>query len=273
MFKSIFIICVVSILFFQCTVEKKREDDKLVAQVFDRSLYESDLKMWLGDDYENFNKKEFVDSWVRKQLLVRKAKLKQTDQTEIDELTANYKESLTIQKSKEVYIERNMSKSISNIELEDTYSKLKDEFQLKRDIFKMELIVTPANHFDKLDLKSFFKKKKFEEFYESLANLTEVSMRDTNIWQSWPTIGQYIPKDLMDEEDLEADKSYTLENDKYIFFIRVFEYIDKNEIAPLSYMKPFLVNAILEKRKEEMLANYSTELYKSALSNNKIKIN
>lgn len=271
--KLVFISILVLFIFSQCAFEKNRANDKLVAKVYDRSLYETDLKHWLGEDFESFNKKEFVDSWVRKQLLFRKVSLKKADQTEIEELTSNYKESLTIQKFKEAYIESNMSKSISNIELEDTYSKLKDEFQLKRDIFKIELIITPANHFDVLDLKSFFKKEKFEEFYASLADLTEVSMRDTNNWQSWPTIGQYIPTELMDEEDLEENEHYTLENEKYIFFIRVFDYIDKSKIAPLSYMKPFLENAILEKRKEEMLANYSTELYKTALTNNKITIN
>ncbi len=256
----------------QCKNQQK-PDDTLVAKVYESALYESDIESALEEEAGNeVIRAQYVDSWIRKSLFLEKAALSKSDQQEIVDLIDQYRSSLLIQKHKERFVDRNLNKTISEAELNDVYASLKNNYKLRNSIFKIELVVTPAEHADRLDLINYFKKKDIDEWRNSFASQVDIHMQDTSRWYSWEEINQYIPHDLISEEDIDGDEDYFRENDTYLFFIRVYEKIDKNEIAPLSYMKDKLERAILENRKQLLLSEYSSELYTKALQQKKIKI-
>lgn len=256
----------------QCENQQK-PDDTLVAKVYESALYESDIESALEEEADNgVIRAQYVDSWIRKSLFLEKAALSKSDQQEIGDLIDQYRSSLIIQKHKERFVERNLNKKISEAELNDAYASLKNNYKLRYSIFKIELVVTPAEHQDRLDLINYFKKKDIEEWRNSFASQVDIHLKDTSRWHSWEEINQYIPHDLISEEEIDRDEDYFRENDSNLFFIRVYEKIDKNEIAPLSYMKDKLERAILENRKQLLLSEYSSELYNKALQQKKIKI-
>lgn len=270
--KSVLYYILILSFFFQCKSEENK-NDSLIAKVYDQELHKSDLADLLGDGpLSEDDKKQAVDTWIRKQLYLKNASLGSSQKKEIDNLIENYRESLVIQKHKENYIDRNLKKDLSEDELLADYNKMKDSYKLKSTIYKIEVVVTPADHFDKLDLKNFFKKGEIEEWRNSLDNLIDLHVQDTMKWYTWKQISQYIPSDLIKEEDIDDEDDYFLENDQHLFFVRVYEIVDKNEIAPLSYMRDKIERAVLEDRKQKLLTDYSTELYKTALKNNQLKI-
>lgn len=250
-----------------------KEGDTLIAQVYESSLYESDLKQALEEEADDkIARAQYIDSWIRKSLFLEKAALNTTDTDEIEHLIEQYRSSLIIQKHKEKYIAKNLQRGISDEELIAAYDNLKDNYKLRNSIFKTEIVVTPSEHQDKLDLITYFKKGDIEEWRNSLASQVDIHMQDTSRWYSWEELNQYIPYDLMIESDTKRDEDYFREDNLHLFFIRIYEKIDKNEIAPLSYMKDKLERAILENRKQLLLSEYSTELYNNALQQKKIKI-
>ena len=267
---TFFTICLSLLTLVACATEEGKTG-KVIAQVFEQKLYEDQIKRSLGTEYFNEEyRSQYVDSWIKKQLLLRKAKADRKHRSEVNKLVNDYRESLLIQKHKENYLEKNLSLDISDEKLMEAYLEIKDDYKLVNTIFKAEILITPVDHFDKLDLKSYFKKGNYDEWKNSLANLVDLHLQDTTTWYTWREIQQYLPSDLMSEDDLEENEDYSFENDKHLFFVRIFDVIDEKQTAPLSYMEDKLKNAILERSKESILNDYSAELYKSALQDNKI---
>lgn len=256
----------------QCQ-EEQSTDDTVIAQVYESTLYDSDIKVALEDEADDeVIRSQYIDSWIRKSLFLEKSALNKSDLEEIGKLVDAYRTSLVIQKHKERYIGRNLDRTISNEELSEAYENLKENYKLKNSIFKIELVITPSEHQDKLDLINYFKKKDIDEWRNSFASQIDIHIQDTARWHSWEEINQYIPYDLLSEESTKSGEDYFRENNLHLFFIRIYEKIDKNEIAPLSYMKDKLERAILENRKQMLLSKYTTELYNRALQQKKIKI-
>lgn len=256
----------------QCKNEEN-SDDLLIAKVYESSLFESDIQSALEDEAEDeVARAQYIDSWIRKSLFLEKAALNNSDQEEIDQQIDQYRSSLIVQKHKEKYIDKYLKREISEAELNEAYTSLKENYKLRNSIFKIELVITPSEHQDKLDLINYFKKKNIDEWRNSFASQVDIHMQDTSRWHSWEEINQYIPHDLLSEKDTESGKDYFRENNLHLFFIRIYEKIDKNKIAPLSYMKDKLERAILENRKQLLLTEYSTQLYNSALQQKKIKV-
>ena len=260
------------VCFIQCK-DRRTGDDVLLAKVYEQELYQSELMQNLEEDNIDENaKSQYVDSWIRQQLLLKNAKLDNGEKEEIEDLVESYRESLIIQKHKEKIVSKKLNRDISEEELLKVYNSMKSAYKLKSSIFRTEIVVTPADHFDKLDLKNFFNTGKMDEWKSSLENLVDLHIQDTSKWYTWTEINQFIPSDLLSEDNTKSEEDYFRENEEHLFFIRIFEKVNKNELAPLSYMKEKIERAILENRKQELLKNYSTELYNSALKNNQIKL-
>lgn len=251
----------------------KKEDDVLLAKVYDQELYQSHIDKFVGDDTIGFNKKEFIDSWIRDELIIHSSSLSKSDQDEIEILSESFKKTLAVQKQKEKYLKKQLDSEVDSLELLSAYENIKENYKLQKDIFKYHLIIVSNDHPEILDIKNYFKLKDFEDFYEALTGDIEYQSMDSSAWQNWIELSLHLPVDKLEEDDIEADYNKSIEENGYVFFLRVFDYVDKNEIAPLSYMKRRLSNAIIEKRKEKLMEEFSAKLYQSALNNNKLIIN
>ena len=258
-------------LLSSCTEVENRGD--VLVSVFTYDLREADIIADLGEEnYANENlKQQYIDSWIKKQLLLAKASKSRADLDEINELVKNYRESLLIQKYKDSYVKKKLDMAVSKKEIEEAYKTISTEYRLQEDVFKAELVIVPIEHSDKLDIINYFKKKNYDEWKNSVGNNIDFQTQDTSKWLNWAKISQHIPYDLLDEEDLKENEPYFRQSEHQLFFLRTFDYIDKKEIAPLSYMKPKLEAAIIERKKAKLLEEYNAELYKSALKNNNIK--
>lgn len=268
---SIFLTLIISFCCILVSCKTNVDNETIIATVYSDKLTQTQLESALGSSSQNEEiKAQFIDSWIKKQLILNEANKNSKFDREINQLVRDYKESLLIQKHKTDYLSKKLEQDISEQELIDAYAEIKEDYKLRQKIFKTEILITPADHFDKLDLKNYFKKGEYDEWKSSLSNLVDFHLQDTSKWYTWSQIEQYIPSDLLQEGDIEEKEKYFLENQDHLFFVRIFELIDENEMAPLSYMEDKLKSAILEKRKEFLLKDYSSTLYKSALENNKI---
>jgi anion-transporting ArsA/GET3 family ATPase len=268
---KIFLFTIVLITSYSCN--KNRKSDNLLAKVYGSSLYQSDIDEIINQDSKGFNKKEYIDSWIRNELIIQSSKLSKQDKKEIEYLSETYRKTLEVQKQKEKYLEKNLSLEIDSSQLKEAYLELKESYKLKKDIFKHHLVIIHKQHPEVLDIKNYFKQGDFDEFYESLQGDIEYQFLDSSQWLNWFDLSLKLPFDELEEDNLKEGYNGSFENENYIFFIRIFDFIDKNENAPLSYMEGFLKNAIIEQRKVNLMEEFSNKLYTSALNNNKLIIN
>lgn len=105
-----------------CQNFKNDGSDKVVATIYDKVLYQSDLQSVL---YEGISvndslvrTKAFIDSWIRRQLLIHQAE-NNIDKSELDfsRQIEDYRNSLIIYKYESMLIEQNLDTVISENEI------------------------------------------------------------------------------------------------------------------------------------------------------------
>ena len=115
-----FVIGLVTVLaLVSCQNSRNGNCDKVVATVYDKVLYQSDLQSVL---YEGINTndsivrtKAFVDNWIRRQLLIHQAE-NTIDKEELDfsKQIEDYRNSLIIYKYETILIEQNLDTIVSD---------------------------------------------------------------------------------------------------------------------------------------------------------------
>lgn len=257
---------------FACKESEPVSSD-IIASVYSEHLTETELQYWMGEEDTPSKRTQYIDMWIRKQLLLREAKPSPKQRKAIEQLSEDYKETLIINRHKKAYLEKHLNRTIDEKDLMEQYEQLKQSYKLKQAIFKIEIYSVPSDMEKLIDLKSFFKLDKFDSFYEVLSEAHVHSSQDSSVWVSSSKLSQQLPKEILGSSAIKTKKKLMHEQNDQVFFIRVYDYIDKNRIAPLSYMKTNLKHAILEKRKLELLDKYSQSLYASAMKNKQIKQN
>lgn len=108
---------------FSCQNSKNGKDDKPVAAIYDKVLYQSDLQGIMYDGISTNDSlvrtKVFIDNWIRRQLLIHQAE-NNLDKSELDYVKEieDYRNSLIIYKYESMLIAQNLDTVVSDEEIE-----------------------------------------------------------------------------------------------------------------------------------------------------------
>ena len=106
-----------------CQNSSNGKNDKVVATIYDKVLYQSDLQDILYDGISVNDSlvrtKAFIDNWIRRQLLIRQAE-NNLEKSELDCLKEieDYRNSLIIYKYESLLISQNLDTVVSDEEIE-----------------------------------------------------------------------------------------------------------------------------------------------------------
>lgn len=118
-----------------CQNSRNGNGDKIVATVYDKILYQSDLQdvLYEGISFNDslVRTKAFIDKWIRRQLLINQAE-NTIDKSELDfsRQMEDYRNSLIIYKYESMLVEQNLDTVISEEEIE---KYLKDNSPIEMD--------------------------------------------------------------------------------------------------------------------------------------------
>lgn len=118
-----------------CQNSRNGNGDKIVATVYNKILYQSDLQdvLYEGISFNDslVRTKAFIDKWIRRQLLIHQAE-NTIDKSELDfsRQMEDYRNSLIIYKYESMLVEQNLDTVISEEEIE---KYLKDNSPIEMD--------------------------------------------------------------------------------------------------------------------------------------------
>lgn len=118
-----------------CQNSRNGNGDKIVATVYDKILYQSDLQdvLYEGISFNDslVRTKAFIDKWIRRQLLIHQAE-NTIDKSELDfsRQMEDYRNSLIIYKYESMLVKQNLDTVISEEEIE---KYLKDNSPVEMD--------------------------------------------------------------------------------------------------------------------------------------------
>jgi hypothetical protein len=264
---------------WHCSHEKNgKKGDQLMAQVYDKNLYLSELS---GELPEGVTKEDsillvsaLVQRWVHEQLLMYEAERNIPKDLNIDELVRSYRASLVRFNFEEKIIAEKLDSTVSEDETRAFYEQNKEQFQLESTILKCILLKlsprAPQNEINKLwysrNPADDLKLKNFAKQWAAF------SMLDREKWYKLEEVAALLPKGTLTSDNVSSRREGTVSDGDFRYYYRVLDAVQGKATAPLEYVREQANGVILHKRKQELIERWKEDLYQKELRRENVKI-
>lgn len=280
-FRTIFLLLSIAVLLWHCGNgdNPPREGDKLLAKVYNKSLYLSELDDIVPDGTSPSDSvlmvTAYTQRWVREQLLMYEAERNIPKDLNIDQLVRDYRASLVRFNFEQQIIAEQLDSTVTDAELKSFYENNKDQFQLESTILKFLLLKLPPNAPQSEINKLWYSRKptdaaKLRTFARQWAAL---ALLDTEKWYKLEEVAALLPAGTLSSDNVSSRREGTLSDGDFRYYYRVLETVKGKETAPFEYVKEQASKVILHKRKQQLLEKWKEDLYQQELRRQNIQIN
>ena len=272
----------VCILFISCDFLGLQKKDisvrKPIASVHNNNLYTEDIKLLIPKNIEKNDSLVFtrsiINSWAVKQLLLKKAEDNNTqnDNSEINNLVKDYRQALLINGYKERLIKQQLDTLIEQQEIIDYYKLNSKNFRLNEELIKTRYLHFSNDLIDRKEVVKSFKKGTIEDLEElEIKQLTfKQMMLNDSVWTPLENVLLKIPFSRINL--LKKTKLLQKEDSLGLYLVTIKDVLLRNQIAPLSYIKPTIKQMILHQRKLQLIRDIEKIIVKDAIQNKNFKI-
>lgn len=265
-------------IFYACSGTSDRSNDREIARVYDKPLYQSELPTSITDGISPQDSAllvaAFVQRWISDQLLMYEAERNISKDVNVDQLVRDYRASLVRFNYEEQLIAQKLDSVVSDTELRNYYESNKEQFQLQGTIVKCQLLKVPKEA-PIADLNKIWKSRE-ESQTLSLSNFAQqwavVSLLDPNKWYRLEEIAALLPVGTLTGGEIKGKKDDVLSEDGFYYYYRITDWIGQKEEAPFEYVREQTMQVILHKRKKELLDNWKRNLYDNELRRGNIQV-
>lgn len=258
------------------------ENREAVARVNNTYLYKDELSgiAAFGSTKEDSADRveAYVDSWIRKELLIQEAARKiNINEAEVERKILDYRYSIIAYEYQSYYIKQNLDTVFSDSEIEAYYKNNIDNFILKQNIVRATFVKVPKNAPKVNKLKDLVfsqdedDKRNLKSYCLSFSVAYHIS---DSTWMIFDDLVRNSP--LMEIPNkvqfLKANPNYQTEDDNYLYFLKVDEYRISDNVSPLEFVTDEIKNIILNKRKVELAKKLEDEVYDNALEHKDFEI-
>jgi len=277
--KQLFINIVLILIVASCV--HRVEDKKAIAKVYDKILYEDDIKSILPEQLTKEDSLLFVNSyinkWAKEQLLLQKAKINlNQEKGSIDKLVEQYKQDLLINKYKEAIVKQELDTLVTQSDIDSFYIENKDIFRLNEELVKLRYIYFGKDILNPKEFISLFKSDDFESNAKIIKRELELKSYYLNdsIWIAYDDVAIKTPfLKKYDKNDFLKKRNFIHKEDSTgVYLVQVKDVLLRNDIAPVSYAMPTIKQMILHKKKLELLRKIEETLTEDAIKNKKFEI-
>ena len=269
------------LLIISCELENNSKEEP-IARVNDNFLFFSEIQESLDENMSQNDSMLAVNSainnWASKKLLYEKAifNLSNSKQNELDLLVKSYKSDLYISNYEKEWLKTRVDTIVSKDQLLSYYNYNKNKFRLRQDILLARFIELPIENFNKTQIVRSFRRLNFQDkiYLDSISLQFKSSFINDSVWlrpelffnkfkiENIAKYNRYLKKKSFFEiKDLES-----------LSLVYISDILRKNDYAPMSYVKPTLVQILLNKRKLEMKKQLKTDILKQGISENNFEI-
>lgn len=273
---------VVSLVFTACTFFDSNKNTEAIARVNSDYLYAADIANLVPPGISKEDSivivRSFIDRWASKKLLIKVAEvnLNKNKKAEFDTLIQQYKIDLYTKAYLEEIVKRTADTVISETELRNYYNENKENFKSNGTLVRLRYISLQKDN-PKVDLiksKFFDFRKSDKKFWDTYTlQLNSFALNDS-IWTELSQVYDKLRFITPDNRDSYISPGKTIQKieDKNIYFVKISNVIDKNQVAPFQYLKPTLREVILNKRKLELIKKFEKEITDDAIKDKKYEV-
>lgn len=258
-----------------CRYFEKEPGQAPVAKVGNKYLYQSDFADIFPKEIASRDSisiaKKFIDNWIRKELMLRKAELNLTDKEKnFEKQIADYRSSLIIFKYQQQLLNQKLDTLITDREISNYYDQNVSNFILNQNVMRGMFIKVPrgAPNIDRI--KTWYRNEDDTPLLENYGYQFAVKYDYFNDgWIYFDALLREIPIEIPDQERFLRNNSFIETNDSlYYYFAGIKEYKLKSTVAPLPIVEENIRNIIINKRKLDFLQNLEKNVYNEGVSKN-----
>lgn len=266
--------------FWQCNGadDPHKEGDQLLAKVYNKTLYLSDLEGIIPEGSPPNDSvlivTAYAQRWVREQLLMYEAERNIPKDLNIDKLVRDYRASLVRFNFEEQIIAEKLDSTVSEQEVRAFYENNRDQFQLENTILKCQLLRLPMSA-PQNDINKLWSSRKASDAAR-LRNLAKqlgaLALLDTEKWYKLEEVAAILPKGTLTSDNVGSRREGTLGDGDFRYYYRVLQTVKGKETAPFEYVQEQASKVILHKRKLQLLERWKEDLYQQELRRENIQI-
>jgi hypothetical protein len=279
---AIFILIVSGCDFIKMRNAEKEGARQPVARVNNAVLYQDELAgivpVNLGKEDSVGRVEAYVDSWIRKQLLIQEASKKiNINEAELERKILDYRFSIIAYEYQSFYIKQHLDTAIQPTEIETYYKNNIDNFILKQNIVRATYIKVPKNAPNTKKIKDWIYAKDDASKAELKAFCLSFSVAYHLSDSAWMVFDELVRNSPLAEipnkvQFLKANPYYETDDESYLYFFKADEYRISDNVSPLEFVRDEITNIILNKRKVELAKKLEDEVYKNALDKKEFEI-
>ncbi|MFD2528076.1 MULTISPECIES: hypothetical protein [Polaribacter] len=258
--------------------EKEEHSSEIVAIVNTEKLFKEDLKDLLPRNITKEDSlilvKSLIQDWAVKKLFLKAAETNNSSESldDINKLVQDYKESLLINNYKEDLIKQKLDTLVTEQEIEEYYLANNENFKLNEVLVKSKYLNFDNNIKDQKEIIELFKSDDIEDAEELERQQLSFKMYQLND-SVWTELDKILLKLPFSKENLLKKSKFIQKQDSLgLYLVAIKDVLNRNDIAPLSYIKPTIKEMILHKRKIELIREIEKLIVKDATKNNNFKI-
>ncbi|MCF6350444.1 MAG: hypothetical protein L3J23_05365 [Flavobacteriaceae bacterium] len=281
MCKRTLYLLIIVIIIESCTYFKPHSDNKgkIIARVNDVFLYEDEIKSILPKKYAAKDStllvSNYINSWAKRQLLFSKATLNLKDkQKEIEELVTKYHQDLLINRYKKAVISQELDTLILENDIKNFYKKNQEIFKLNEKLVKLKFLQLRKNVLDIDEIEKLFKSDKSEDILELMEKefVFKSFHFNDSIWIKLNDVLKLIPVLKGNENKIVSNNFIKKKSGKDVYLIKINKILNRNKLAPISYVKSTIEQMILHKRKLLLVKDIEKILLNDATKNGKYEV-
>ena len=268
------LILLVIIIIVSCDSEEVKQEKVKVARVGSIYLYEEvldkDIQSGLGKEDSLLFRDQLINNWIEEQIVLQKAEeVLPQGAKDVKDRLENYRKSLIIYAYEQQFIKERLDTAVSSIEIEEYYAAHKDDFMLKDYIVKAlylkvsketPYIEKPQLHF-KLEQEADVNEMRY------YADLYAVQFHyNPDQWLFFEDVLKVIPLEEVNTESfLRKKKKIMFEDDNFIYFVNITDFMLKDAISPLSFEKEKIKTILLNLRTIDLRNKLREDLHNDAI--------
>ena len=269
------------LLIISCELENNSKEEP-IARVNDNFLFFSEIQESLDENMSQNDSMlavyNAINNWASKKLLYEKAifNLSNSKQNELDLLVKSYASDLYISNYEKEWLKTRVDTIVSNDQLQSYYNENKNKFRLRQDILLARFIELPIENFNKTQIVRSFRRLNFQDkiYLDSISLQFKSSFINDSVWLRPELFFNKfkIENKIKYNRYLRKKSFFEIKDLESLYLVYISDILRKNDYAPMSYVKPTLVQILLNKRKLEMKKQLKTDILKQGISENNFEI-
>lgn len=262
------------LLTVSCSKEEKLNGKTPLARVYDSYLYYEDLgdliPRGLSTEDSAAKVKNYINTWAKQQLMVKKAELNLSDeQKNVERQMVEYRNNLLIYKYRDEYISQNLDTVITMQQAREHFNKHQDDFKTNTSLVRAVCVLVSDEAQIVKEMKKLLEYKSDADSLALSEYAKENAQKFNNFNGRWVTLRQLcenLPGIISERnEALKIHGIITFEDElNYLWLVKIRDYIPVGSKMPFDNAREMIDKIIINTRKNQLINDLETNIYNKA---------